>query len=103
MAIVQNPDVKILILTGQPGCCKNTLLDVYCKENRIKLIRFIDQKEEHITDVFERKTFAGTKESYPDDLENLLAFIKLNIIASTQGTKVSTTKTSRFCKTPIKP
>lgn len=34
--------MKLVILTGQPGSGKNSLLEVYAKENNFRLIRYKD-------------------------------------------------------------
>lgn len=49
---------------------------MYCRENRIKQVRFKDVKETFVHDVSEKKTFAGSEELYPEDMENLLYFLK---------------------------
>jgi hypothetical protein len=77
-ATVNNPLAKILILTGPPGCAKNTMLDVYSmKHSEVQLVRFVDTKGLNIPDIYaENGTFSGTTDPYPDDLENLLYFIR---------------------------
>ena len=77
-----------MIITGPSGCGKNTLLDLYCKENQLWAERFTDQKENHIYDVFgERTTFGRGEELYPDDLENLLYFLRINTFGRSNGQK----------------
>ena len=79
-AIVDNPHTKILILTGPPGCAKNTMLDVYglhYRSKNIDLQRFVDTKGISMPDIYgETNTFRGSSDPYPDDLENLLYFIR---------------------------
>lgn len=33
--IMQNDKVKILLMTGPPGCGKNSLINLYCQRNNI--------------------------------------------------------------------
>lgn len=63
-------------MTGPPGCGKNTLLNVYCKQKNVQLIKFRDVKETYLSEVSEKKKFEGTEDYYPEDLENLLYFLK---------------------------
>lgn len=34
-SILNNEKVKLLLVTGPPGCGKNSLIDLYCKKNKI--------------------------------------------------------------------
>jgi ATP-dependent Lon protease len=33
--IMQNPKAKLLLITGPPGCGKNSLVNLYCKHNNV--------------------------------------------------------------------
>ena len=76
---------------GAPGSCKNALLDAYCTQNDIKLIKHTDVKTQHLDELYgQKKTIGGYERSaqYPDDLENLVAFIrKLTNSAGNQRAK----------------
>jgi hypothetical protein len=39
-----NDEVKVLLLTGPHGCGKNSLINIYCKEHNIKIIRYKDEE-----------------------------------------------------------
>ena len=72
-------NAQILILTGPTGCCKNTLLKTYCRQKGCQLLYFKDERTEHLDDLYGKHEFIpGTSKPYPDDLENLLFFIKQN-------------------------
>lgn len=69
----------MLILTGPSGSGKNTLIDLYSKKYEIPVLKFIDQKQNHLSDIFGEKTsFKEGAEYYPEDLENLLYFLRIN-------------------------
>ena len=40
------------------------------------MVRFRDVKETIVSEVSEKKKFEGTDEYYPEDLENLMYFLK---------------------------
>lgn len=37
--IMKNPNVKLLLFTGPAGSGKNSLIDVYCKQHGIEVVR----------------------------------------------------------------
>lgn len=103
--ILESPQAKILILTGPPGSAKNTLIDVYCKkmENSVELTRFVDTKGQAMPDVYgEQSTFKNSSDPYPDDLENLLYFIRTKY-AQAETTRPKAVMTSSFCKSKVAP
>ena len=68
-----------LVLHGAPGSCKNALINAYCQQNGIKLVRHSDIKTQHLEELYgQKRAIAGYGRSaqYPDDLENLIAFIR---------------------------
>ena len=68
-----------LVLHGTPGSCKNAMIRAYCLQNRVRLVNHSDIKTHHLDDVYgARQTVAGVEKlaQYPDDLENLIAFIR---------------------------
>ena len=68
-----------LVLHGAPGSCKNALINTYCQQNGIKLVRHSDIKTQHLEELYgQKQAIAGWGRSaqYPDDLENLIAFIR---------------------------
>jgi replication-associated recombination protein RarA len=73
--IMNDDNVKIMLLTGPPGCGKNSLIDVYCKDNNIELMRYTDGEESKYAEL-DRDELVYREESYPKDLENFIEFIK---------------------------
>ena len=68
-----------LLLHGAPGSCKNALINAYCLQNGIKLVRHSDIKTQHLEELYGQKRAIvgfGRSAQYPDDLENLIAFIR---------------------------
>ena len=75
----ENGGGGFLTLMGAPGSCKNALIDAYCNQNDIKLIKHSDVKTQHLDELYgQKKTIGGYERSaiYPDDLESLVAFIR---------------------------
>lgn len=70
--IVQTSSNKILIFIGPPGSGKNTLIDCYCAQNKIQLIRYKEEKEKILLDTY------MYNEKVPEELDNLIEFIKSN-------------------------
>lgn len=77
--IVTDSKTKILILSGPPGSAKNTLVETFCTQNEKELVKFSDHKNEYLPDVFGYDKNKQTNDGafYPEDLENLLDFIRL--------------------------
>lgn len=40
---MQNPKAKLLLITGPPGCGKNSLVNLYCKQNNIQVMRYKEE------------------------------------------------------------
>ena len=79
MDILQDQRVRVVIIQGQSGSCKNTLIDLACQEMNYDIDRYVDTKSAIVTDTYgERKTLQYDDQKwYPDDLDNLLGFINL--------------------------
>ena len=41
--IMQNPKAKLLLITGPPGCGKNSLVNLYCKHNNVQVMRYKEE------------------------------------------------------------
>ncbi len=72
---MKNYNVKMLLFTGPAGSGKNSLIDVYCKERDIDVIRYQDESESRYYDMEFENGFKKDYQ-YPEDLENLIYFIK---------------------------
>lgn len=73
--IMSNPQAKLLLFTGPAGSGKNSLIDVYCKSHSIEVLRYKDEHESKFYDIEFDNGFMKDY-SYPEDLENLIYFIK---------------------------
>lgn len=77
--VEENGGGGILILHGPPGSCKNALINAYSASRGVQLVRFHDTKTQHLDDLYGKtRAIEGVQKSaqYPDDLENLIAFIR---------------------------
>lgn len=75
--------VKILILQGPSGCGKNAMIDCFGEQYNYEIVRFKDERSGFVADVFGmNEGFKSEDEEdafdrwYPDDLENMIFFIK---------------------------
>jgi hypothetical protein len=86
--------VKILMLQGPSGCGKNSLINCFGEQYNFEIVRYKDHKTKNVLDVYGTSaTFGGSDDEmeqenqfYPDDLENLIYFIR-NIIKASKGQK----------------
>jgi ABC-type cobalamin/Fe3+-siderophores transport system ATPase subunit len=69
---VQTLTNRVLIFIGPPGSGKNTLIDCYCRQHDIQLVRYKEEKEKILLDTFQYN------DKVPEDLDNLIEFIKSN-------------------------
>ncbi len=75
---MQNEKVKVLMLTGPPGSGKNSMVELYCKRYNIQAIRYKDEQESrNICDNL-GITADYAANSYPNDLESLIHFLRIN-------------------------
>ena len=64
---------------GAPGSCKNAMINAFSLQNNIKVVRHSDTKTLHLDELYgQKKIISGVQREaqYPDDLENLLSFIR---------------------------
>jgi len=40
---MQNEKAKIILMTGPPGCGKNSLINLYCQRNNIQVVRYKEE------------------------------------------------------------
>ena len=88
-----------LVLLGAPGSCKNALINAYCLQNDVKLLKHSDVKTQHLEELYgQRQTIGGFMRSaqYPDDLENLTAFIQK--LANSAGNQRAKPTLSAFAR-----
>jgi len=50
--VEENGGGGILVLHGPPGSCKNALINAYCSQKSVHLVRFKDTKTEHLDDLY---------------------------------------------------
>ena len=87
-----NERVKVLMLVGPPGSGKNSLLDLYCKRHNIEVVRYREEQDSRY--LSEALEIARDNKSYPQDLENIIHFLRLN---AKQGERTAgAVKTSSF-------
>lgn len=98
ISIVSNDKARLLLLSGPPGCGKNTLIDLYCKQNNIQVVRYKDEQDsKYVYDSLEiaKDPLLRNQQAYPNDLENLIHYLRINAKAqsasavSGQGLKTS--------------
>lgn len=93
-------------MQGPSGCGKNSLIDCIGEQNNFEIVRFKDEKTKLVSDVYgdpnainsQEEDEGAPKWQYPDDLEQLLYFIRQNFKFSNQRTDQPTNKTSAFSK-----
>lgn len=78
-----NPDKKILIIQGPPGCAKSTLIKTYCLENNLEYKLFKDSKMLRVDDTMGYKYDKNDKIS--DDFEIMINFINHNFRKAAKG------------------
>ena len=62
---MNNDKIRLLLFTGPTGSGKNSLIDVYCKENNIEVSRFRDEKDSTYYDFDADVLNMREKTSYP--------------------------------------
>ena len=51
----ENSGGGFLVLLGAPGSCKNALINAYCQQNDIKLLKHSDVKTQHLEELYGQK------------------------------------------------
>jgi len=76
--IIINDRVKVLLMTGPPGCGKNSLIDLYCKQNNLNVLRYKEESDSSC--LYEALGIMSDQRaaSYPTDLENLIHFLRIS-------------------------
>ena len=75
---MQNDKAKIVLITGPPGCGKNSLLNMYCQKNNIQVVRYKEEQESRFMCDTLGIINDHTASNYPNDLENLIHFLRVN-------------------------
>lgn len=92
-----NDKAKFLLITGPPGCGKNTLLRLYCKKHNLSIVHYKEEQDSRFMSESLDLVRDPSSASYPNDLENLNHFLRVS--AKTQGsTQAGGIKVSSFNK-----
>jgi len=99
-SILSNDKARLILVSGPPGCGKNSLIDLYCKSNNIQVVRYKDEQDSrYIYDTLDIVRDYNAS-SYPGDLENLNHFLRINARAQGSTSNGLGLKTSSFAAGP---
>ncbi|CDW87611.1 cell cycle checkpoint protein rad17-like [Stylonychia lemnae] len=96
--LLNEQTLKLIIFTGPTGSGKNTLINTYCNQNDIQLIRYKFQNESRYYDLEIDSGIRNFGQTYPSDLESLIYFIRTNVMVSSSNASAGL-KRSRFAST----
>ena len=75
--------VKILFLQGPSGSGKNSMIDCFGEQYNYEIVRYRDDKSKMVYDLYDDGGVEDPEDRfYPDDLENLIYYIRSNAKAS---------------------
>lgn len=90
--IMSNEKARLIFFTGPPGCGKNSLIDLHCRANNMQVVRYKDEQDsKYLYEALEMpKDQYGPNGGYPNDLENLIHYLRVNAKAQGSGSTATT-------------